>query len=434
MASLFNVSQRYGPATSSLEDAKLLGEAIKFEFSGRTMVSRIYKAATGEQMYSWDPLDPSARGTPLGRLVQLYETWGQGRYGMIITGDSTVDSMHLETPGSGVVAESNSTPTHIEQLRRLASAGSAHGSLVVMQLSHAGRRTPGYINSQPVSAGDGGYYIRPAHSTDKGRNNSSGGSFVYAAGIAHRAGFDGIQLHSVYDSLLSQFLSTRTNNRSDDYGGNIDNRSRIICEIIDSIRKEVKDPQFIIGIKIYLSDFKDKIGDARHFCQKLQGLSLDFIEVVGGGFDPPESQEHSITPLKEFVQQISPLLSKTLLFVSGGFRSSDNMARAIRDGHCTCVGLGQPCGSDPLLPSQIIGRQFGGAIKPDPNLDAAAVKSATGTHMEAIARGMAPIDLSNPQVSQEFSIRIKKFEEERQEALKQGNVKVGYMVWDETKG
>ncbi|CAE6511274.1 unnamed protein product [Rhizoctonia solani] len=298
-------SLRYGPATPSLEDAKLLGEAITFKFSGRTMVSRIYKAATGERMYSWDQCDPSARGTPLDRLVQLYETWGRGGYGMIISGNITVDSKHLEIPGNGVIARSNSTPAHIEQFCRLAGAGKAHGSLVVMQLSHAGRRTPGYINSQPVSAGDVRSneqtiipYGQPTPLTKEGIAQVVE-QFVYAASIAHQAGFDGIQLHSAYDSLLSQFLSTKTNNRSDDYGGNIDNRSRIIHEIIDSIRKEVKDPGFIIGIKVYLSDFRDKINDARHFCQKLQGLGLDFIELIGGDFDPPESQGHSVTPLKE---------------------------------------------------------------------------------------------------------------------------------------
>ncbi|KDN40082.1 hypothetical protein RSAG8_08403, partial [Rhizoctonia solani AG-8 WAC10335] len=439
MATTTGVSQRFGPVIPNPGDAKLLGESLTFEFSGRLMISRIYKAATGERMYSWDQHRPSTWGTPLDRLIRLYEAWGRGGYGMIITGNVVVDSMHLEMPGNGVITESNSTPTHIEQLRRMASAGKAHGSLVVMQLSHAGRKTPGYINSHPVSAGDVRLdeqatipYARPTPLTKEGIA-AVVGQFAYAAGIAHRAGFDGIQLHASHGFLLSQFLSAQTNNRSDDYGGNIDNRSRIIREIIDLIRTEVKDPAFIIGIKIHRDDFRDKINDAKQLCQALEGLRLDFIELSGGAYDSPESQSHSITPMKEFVEQISPLLSKTLVFICGGFRSSQNMASAIRSGHCASVGLGKPSGSDPLLPSQIISGQLGGAMKPDPDsIDPTVLPWAALTQMEAIARGTVPIDLSDPEVLREFNKRAKKFEEEKSEGLKQGYVKVGYVVWDET--
>ncbi|CAE7118293.1 unnamed protein product [Rhizoctonia solani] len=398
------VLQRFGPVTPNPEDGRLLGESITFEFSRRTMISRIYKAAIAERMYSWDQSDPSARGTPSDRLIRLYEVWGRGRYGLIITGNITVDSTHIETPGNGIISKSNSTFTHIEQFRRMASAGKAHGSLVLMQLSHAGRKAPGYINSHPVSAGDVRLdeqaaipYAQPTPLTKEGIDEIIG-QFVYAAATAYRAGFDGIQLHASSGYLLSQFLSTATNNRSDDYGGNIENLS-----------------------------------DVKNLCQMLEGLGLDFIELSGGTYHSPKSQCHSVSPMKEFLQQISPSLSKTLVFICGGFRSSENMAAAIRDGYCASIGLGQPSGSDPLLPSQIISGQLGGATKPDPDhRDPTVLPWATLTQMEAIARGKVPIDLSDPEVLREYNRRARIFEEERTEGLKQGHVKAGHLVWEDT--
>ncbi|CUA72011.1 NADH oxidase [Thermoanaerobacter brockii] [Rhizoctonia solani] len=390
----------------------------------------------GERMYSWDQRDPTARGTPSDRLIRLYETWGRGGYGIITTGHIVVDTSYLATPGNGAITQSNSTPTHIDQFRRMASAGKAHGSLVVMQLSHAGRKAPGYINSHPVSAGDvrlDEQATQPTPLTKEGIDKVVN-QFAYAAAIAHQAGFDGIQLDASNGFLLSQFLSTQTNNRSDNYGGDIENRARIIRDLVELVRKEVKDPAFVIGIKIRRDDFQDKINDAKHLCQMLEGLRFDFIELSasGGAYGSSKSQDQSASPLKEFAEQISPLLSKTLVFVCGGFHSSQDMASAIRDGHCACVGLGRTSGSDPLLPSLIIGGHIGGATKPDPdNIDPAVLPWASLTQMQAIAQGKDPIDLSDAEVLRDFNRRAKKFEEQQREGLKQGHVKVGYVGWDE---
>ncbi|CAE6404883.1 unnamed protein product [Rhizoctonia solani] len=209
-------------------------------------------------------------------------------------------------------------------------------------------------------------------------------------------------------------------------------RARIIRDLVELVRKEVKDSAFVIGIKIRWDDFQDKISDAKHLCQMLEGLRFDFIELSGGAYSSSKSQDHSASPLKEFAEQISPLLSKTLVFICGGFHSSQNMASAIRNGHCACVGLGRTSGSDPLLPSQIISGHIGGATKPDPdNIDSTVLPCASLTQMQAIAQGKVPIDLSDPEVLRDFNHRAKKFEEEQREGLKQGYVKVGYVGWDE---
>ena len=105
-------------------------------------------------MSSWDQHDPSKRGVPSERLVKLYEEWGKGGWGLIATGNVMVHPEHLEAAGNAILYAPYETPESIEQFRKIATAGKAYGSLIVMQLSHAGRQVPVYVNPHPVGASD----------------------------------------------------------------------------------------------------------------------------------------------------------------------------------------------------------------------------------------------------------------------------------------
>ncbi|KAG9076821.1 hypothetical protein FRC06_009303 [Ceratobasidium sp. 370] len=430
---------RYGPSTPSPHDIELLGETVTFPFSKRISKSRFYKSAMTERMFSWDQKDPSKRGAPLDRITRLYETWGQGGYGLILTGNISVHPEQLETPGNAVIHELIETPERLELFRKMATAGKTHGSLVVMQLSHAGATAPSYVNVNPVGAGDvrsddGTPHGKPVPLT-KDQIEQVESEFVYAAWSAHRAGFHGIELQAAHGFLLAQFLSTKTNNRTDEYGGSLPNRSRIIREIIQKIRTKVADPGFIIGVKISLGEFQGKINEAVELCQILESLSVDFVDLSGGKYKSTEGQESGPSPLEEFAQQVSSSLTKTLVFLAGGFRSSEVMAAAVRSSHGASIGLGCPSASDPHLPAQILSGQLGGATKPDAdNMDSSLLYTVAGTQMEAIARGDVVFDLSNPEHLREFNSRAREFLDQREEKLKNGIVEAGYMVWSPTAG
>ncbi|THW98328.1 hypothetical protein D6D13_10643 [Aureobasidium pullulans] len=84
-------------------------------------------------------------------------------------------------------------------------------------------------------------------------------AFAHAAEYLYRAGFDGVELHGAHGYLLSQFLSRRSNQRSDDYGGSIANRAAIIVEIVAAIRERVPQSSgFVMGIKLNSVKFDDK--------------------------------------------------------------------------------------------------------------------------------------------------------------------------------
>src|SRR6056297_2203842 len=104
-----------------------------------------------------------------------------------------------------------------------------------------------------------------------------------AALRAKKAGFDGVQFHSAHGYLYSQFLSPHYNKRTDEYGGSIENRGRIIFETLAAVRDKVgKD--FPVMIKLNSSDFKDDgftFKDCKYICQRLDELGIDAIEISG---------------------------------------------------------------------------------------------------------------------------------------------------------
>lgn len=134
---------------------KPLGEPLHFEFSGQTAKNRFLKAAMTERISSWDPKDFPKRGIPSENLVNLYRRWGEGGYGMILTGNLMMEYDQLEAAGNAII------PTgapfegeRFEAFKKLATESKKHGSLIVGQVSHPGRQCEERIQPNPVSASD----------------------------------------------------------------------------------------------------------------------------------------------------------------------------------------------------------------------------------------------------------------------------------------
>lgn len=119
-------------------------------------------------------------------------------------------------------------------------------------------------------------------------NANAAPKFAYAAEFCYRTGFNGVQLHGAHGYLLAQFLSSTTNRRTDEYGGSLQNRARIIYEIVEEIRRRVPDPKFSIGIKINSVEFQEggfQPEECRDVCAHLEELSVDFVELSGGSYE-----------------------------------------------------------------------------------------------------------------------------------------------------
>ncbi|KUM57725.1 hypothetical protein ACN42_g9448 [Penicillium freii] len=390
-------------------DVSPLGAPLQFEFSQRKASNRFLKAALTERMASWSPTDLSARGIPSQTLINLYRRWGEGQFGLILTGNIMIAYDQLESPGNMIIDLQNPIAgERFEAFKQLATAAKKHGSLIIGQVSHPGRQTFEKLQSNPVSASDVqlvmekfGVFGKP-HAATEGEIQDIIRRFVHVAVYLQKAGYDGIQLHSAHGYLLAQFLSQTTNKRTDKYGGSLTNRARIIVEIAQAIRQALPDPGFIIGIKINSVEFQTHgftPEESKELCAILDRTNFDFVELSGGTYEAGafqhkrESSQKRESFFLEFADLIAPALKRTRSYVTGGFCTASGMVQALEtvDG----VGLGRSITQEPRLPKDLLAGTIQGAIqqKIDPQ-DFFKTSPAAGAQMLQIAQDEEPIDLS----------------------------------------
>ena len=198
--------------------------------------------------------DPQLRATE--RHVTVYRRWAEGGIGLSLTGNVQIDRNHLERPGN-VAIDGNGG---IEALRRYAEAGKTGGVALWMQINHPGRQEPASISARPRAPSDVrlgsneavfGTPIPLSHDeiTDIIRR------FVHVAETARATGFGGVQVHAAHGYLLSNFLSPVVNRRTDRWGGPIENRARLLLEIVRGTR-DACGSDFGISVKLNSSDFQ----------------------------------------------------------------------------------------------------------------------------------------------------------------------------------
>lgn len=296
--------------------------------------------------------------------------------------------------------------------QQLVIQAKAHGSLVLGQVSHPGRQVERSLEPNPLSASDvqletefsGMKFNKPRPASLEDIKDIVN-RFTHAAEYLHQAGFDGIQLHGAHGYLLAQFLSQTTNKRSDQYGGSLHNRARLILDIAQSIRQKLPSSSgFILGIKINSVEFQQDgftAEEAKELCQLLEQNEFDFVELSGGTYQSLQFVHKRDSTRKreafflEFADKIVPVLTKTKAYITGGFKTLDGMVNALKtvDG----VGLGRPvCQEFRLVKGFLHGQNSsGGAILPllgqDDFRTTAAVARA---HIKQVGKDQEPTDMS----------------------------------------
>ena len=325
---------------------------------GVTVKNRFFKAPMHE-----------ALGTPeLGPsqdIVDLYRRWAAGGAGILVTGNVAVDSRHLGEPGNiGVEDE-----THLEVLRRWAQAGTAHGTQLWMQINHPGRQSPRSVNRHPVAPsevpGAGGYsqFFEPPRELSREEIGDIVRRFVTTARIAKKAGFTGVEIHAAHGYLISQFLSPVDNYRTDEYGGSLEGRMRLLIEIYQGMRQTLG-TDFPIAVKLNSSD-GDPGGmsqeDSLRVAARLSELGVDVLEVSGGTYrrpvfeqtDSSEEDRRRGVYFADYARRLKELVSMPVA-LTGGFRSASNMEEAVAEGFTDLVGIGRPLTLIPDLPQRIL--------------------------------------------------------------------------------
>jgi 2,4-dienoyl-CoA reductase-like NADH-dependent reductase (Old Yellow Enzyme family) len=321
--------------------------------SGTTLRNRIAKAAMEENMAGSAQL-------PDERLISLYRRWGAGGAGLLITGNVMVHAEALTGP-AGVVLDDRAP---LEPFVRWAQAGKAGGVAVWMQISHPGRqvqaRMPGVVWGPSAVAIELGRHSKrfgqPVAMTSEQIEETTK-RFATTAGLAERAGFDGVEVHAAHGYLLSQFLSPLVNQRTDQWGGTLENRARFLRDVVGAIRAVVR-PSFAVAVKLNSADFQRggfDADDAARVIAMLEPLGVDLVELSGGSYESPamagRPADARTVAREAYFLELAAELAKSSplpLMLTGGITRRETAEQVLASG-VALVGMGTAIAVTPDL-------------------------------------------------------------------------------------
>jgi 2,4-dienoyl-CoA reductase-like NADH-dependent reductase (Old Yellow Enzyme family) len=321
--------------------------------NGQTLDNRIAKAAMEENL-------ADARQAPSKALFQLYQAWAQGEAGLLLSGNVMIDRRAMTGPG-GVVLEDE---RDLGRFREWATIGRSGGAQFWMQLNHPGRQTMANLGQQALApsavALDLGSFSkmfaepRPMSESDIAEVIQR---FATSAALAEKAGFTGVQIHAAHGYLISQFLSPLTNRRSDRWGGTLENRARLLLEVVSAVRQAVS-PSFCVAVKLNSADFQRggfDADDARQVIQWLNDQPIDLLELSGGSYEAPAMQGEARdgrTLAREayFLEMAGELASvaRMPVMVTGGIRRLA-IVEQVLDSGIAMAGIGTALALEPQL-------------------------------------------------------------------------------------
>ena len=326
----------------------ILNTALKLP-CGVTLANRLVKSAMTERI-------SNRKFESTEGLDRIYKDWAKTGAGLLITGNVVIDRKHLESAGNVCFDDEKMIP----KLTRWAKAGKINGNHIWVQISHAGRQTNKFNTLRPMAPSEVqlnkiGLFGKPRSMSESDIQNVING-FTKAAKIAKEAGFTGLQIHSAHGYLLSQFLSPLTNKRIDQWGGTIENRSRLLITIIREARKIVG-PDFPISVKLNSSDFQRggfTEEESLEVVKMLDREKIDLLEISGGTYervafflmnedkvDEKESTRKREAYFIDFAKKVRSI-SKVPLLITGGFRSYEFCNQVLESGELDLIGMARP--------------------------------------------------------------------------------------------
>lgn len=292
--------------------------------------------------------DHTPDGKVTDKIIERYTALAKGGVGTILTGYTLVDESERSMNILSMYDD-----TFIEGCKRLTEAVHQNGSNILMQLVYVGSGF--YSDSAPASDILGASPIKnpytgitPKEMTAEDIHRIEN-EFASAALRAKKAGFDGVEIHACHGYLLHQFATAYYNQRTDNYGGNRENRYRITIETYEAIRRAVGE-DFQIWIKVQSQD-KLEHGvtheDCLYICKELAKRGIDAIEISGNFSDFRGNTAY----FKDIADRVANETSVPII-VTGGNRNYEEMEKMINETKIEYVGMARPLISQPDLVNQ----------------------------------------------------------------------------------
>ncbi|MGZ5514837.1 MAG: oxidoreductase [Candidatus Aminicenantales bacterium] len=311
--------------------------------------NRFVRSATHEYM-------ADDEGNVTDNEVELYRRLAEGEVGLIISGHAFVQPSGKASPRQTAVYDDR----FVEGLARIPAAVHGYSSLVFLQIAHAGRQTKerlcACVPVSPSAVYDPVSKVMPRELRGE-EIRALITDFVAAAGRAKRAGFDGVQLHAAHGYLISSFLSPHTNRRTDEWGGPVEKRARVLIDVLRGV-KAACGTAFPVIVKLNSTDFLDgglTVDDAVRIASMLEAEGIDAIEVSGG---MAEAGRGSVWPgLRSeadegYFAENAARIKKAVqvpVFALGGIRTLAVAEKIVEEGRADLISLSRPLIRDPYL-------------------------------------------------------------------------------------
>lgn len=316
---------------------------------GLSLRNRFIRSATFEYVYD------NEKNVFADTLLPMYEKLASNGVAAIITGMVGVD----ENSRAASVMVKAYGQTFVPELSKLVSAVHALGTKLIVQINHCGQKA-GQIDGggSPLGPSDteNAQGVR-VKSMSQEQIHSVVASFAQTAARCKEAGADAVQIHAAHGYLLSEFLNPYFNKRTDEYGGSIERRARIVFEVYDAIREAVgKD--YPVWIKINSRDLTEPSITPEEFqwvCAELDKRGIDAIEVSGGAMASPESSPAPLIKKEEnegfFGREALEVAEKTSTSVISvcGYRTPGVIEQWLNKGKIEAISLCRPLISEPDL-------------------------------------------------------------------------------------
>lgn len=297
--------------------------------------------------------DQDGRITPA--ILDYYTDKTRGGYiGLVIVEHSYI----LPWGKSSKIQLSAADDSCIEGLHNLADVIHKNGSKAAMQLNHAGFMTTeeiiGRVPAGPSTAPNPrtGKLCRELTRDEIAELIDA---FAQAAGRTKIAGFDAVEIHSAHGYLLNQFYSPLGNQRTDEYGQNLENRIRLHCQVINAVRRQVG-PDFPILLRLGAVDYIEggsTLEDALEASQRLVEAGVDILDISGGfsGFDIPGlSGQGFFSPVSKAIKDAVAIP----VILTGGITDADAAEQLLLDGKADLIGVGRAILKDSDWPRKAV--------------------------------------------------------------------------------
>ena len=292
--------------------------------------------------------------------IAMRETKAKGGWGVVATQLSEIDpSSSLSNLPVDTFWDAQDVRSQSKLVERLHS----HGALAAIELGHSGLRSRNLSTGVPVMAPSGLPVLKPEF---PGQSKTMSLSDIAAVRKSHRAaalrakeaGFDIVYVYASHDaSLLTNFLSRRTNFRTDEYGGALENRARLLREVIEDTKDAVGD-RCAVAVRLAVHEFyADHPLTEQNEGRDLMGMLAELpdlwdVNVSGWSRDSSSSRFEDEGFQEQYTGWVKSLTSKPVVGI-GRYTSPDRMASLVRKGVYDLIAAARPSIADPYLPKKI---------------------------------------------------------------------------------